>query len=107
MPTGTKQPAVPPKPKVAKLQVTQSYHDVHPRREGPPVPPAGESRAFYDAQAEVISVHLDRGALQRVWELIEAEASRTWPTRETMPSARAAVRAAEAFRKAWSHRGAE
>lgn len=78
-----------------------TYEDLYPPEGGPFKIGDHLIRETMDRTEPHMVVSLDFGAFRRVWELVEAEAKRHFPTYESMSTARAELRAVEAFRKSW------
>jgi DNA-binding NtrC family response regulator len=74
------------------------YHDQFPRADGPPpVENYTGAKLFNDVKGTVTTIKLDPGAMRAVWEVLEAEAKRRYPS-HAMPGTGALLRAVEAFR---------
>jgi hypothetical protein len=78
-----------------------NYEDVYPKEWGPPPIKPGEARRVLASLTPKYDVVMDIGALQVVWELVEAEAKRKWPTHETLHGVQALLRGVEALRTAF------
>lgn len=78
-----------------------TYEDDLPKHLGPPPVPNYTGKKLHDATKPVYAVELDSGAFMALWEHMEAEAKRVFPTRNTYASTRAYLRAVAALRKAY------
>lgn len=78
-----------------------AYEDEYPRYLGPPPVPNHTGAKLHDSIHPTYTVQLDNGAFHALWEHMEAEARRVFPTRGTYASTRAYLRAIEALRKAY------
>lgn len=79
------------------------YHDQFPRSDGPPpVIPNTGAAIFKNTKEPHYTVTLDPGAMRAVWEVIEAEAKRRYPS-HSMVSTEALLRGVSALRNSyWS-----
>ena len=78
-----------------------NYEDEFPPSEGPFKVGATVIQESFDRDEPVFVVELDYGAFRRVWEIVEENARNHYPTRETLSTARAEIRAVRAFRAPW------
>jgi hypothetical protein len=78
-----------------------AYEDDLPRHLGPPPVPNYTGKKLYEAIKPTYTVELDSGAFMALWEHMEAEAKRVYPTRNTYASTRAYLRAVAALRQAY------
>lgn len=83
--------------------MSQAYDELFPRDEGPFRIENYTAKIVLDQLEPEITVHLDWGAFRRLWEILESEARRHYPTHETMSTARAELRAVKSFRSAYRH----
>lgn len=78
-----------------------TYHDKFPRKDGPPpILNNTSKKLFTDTKGTPCTITLDPGAMRAVWELVEAEANRRFPS-HAMPSTGALLRGVTAFRSAY------
>ena len=77
------------------------YDDEFPPHLGPPPVGNYEGRKVLDTRQPVYGVDLDAGAFRAIWELLESEARHRYPTKDTMSSAQALLRAVDSFRDAY------
>lgn len=78
-----------------------SYHEEFPQHEGPPRLVTYTSSKIAKTTKPVYSLSLDAGAFRLLWELLEAEVKRRYPTRETMHTVQALIRAQHSMRDAY------
>lgn len=84
----------------------ESYREAFPRTEGPPPVSEGKYKKAFSPKEPSVTVSMDGGAFRAIWELVEAEATRKWETRNSMASSAAYVRAVQALREAWRQHAA-
>lgn len=111
MPTGPRTP--PPESPVLESQIVskttprpflETYAEAFPAELGPKqikYKPGESSKIFADTKRRYL-VELDIGSLLRVWEWAEGRAQKEFLHRNNMPNSAAIVRAAQAFRDAYT-----
>jgi hypothetical protein len=79
------------------------YEDAYPPERGPyPIKNYTSKEVLSPKSvASPIDVHMDQGAFRRAWEILEADSRFRYPTRDSLASVRAQLRAVEAFRDAY------
>jgi len=77
------------------------YHDEYPKHKGPPPVPNYQGDKMVKVREPVYVVELDAGAFRALWELLESDAKRRFPTRSTYPWVTALLRAVDSFRSAY------
>jgi hypothetical protein len=96
-------PGVRESPMTEYLGDSKTYEDLFPARLRPPPVPPGTGSRLLDAREPVYTVELDAGAFRALWEYLEGEARHRYATTSVMSSARALLRAVDAFRSSyWS-----
>jgi hypothetical protein len=87
-------------------EVTRSvttYEEEFPKHLGPPPVPNYYGDKVVKVRQPVYTIELDAGALRAVWELLESESKRRFPTRSTYLWVEALLRGTAAVRAAyWS-----
>jgi hypothetical protein len=78
-----------------------TYEDHFPREQGPPPVPNYTGKKLHDALTPTYTVEFDSGAFMALWEHMEAEAKRVFPTHATYASTRAYLRGIKSLRKAY------